>query len=113
VSSFYFLNPRVPAADTAARQMLEAYMSTYAAKAKPGDPVMQGASVALATMLEDGRGGTKDIDRAVQIYTDTVRKSHLTCEPEAADALKRLGKPIPEGLGAPCAQQKPVNPLEQ
>lgn len=112
VSSFYFLEPHVPAADTAARQMLEAYMKTYATL-KPGEPVMQGAPVALATMLENGRGGTKDVERAIQLYSDTVRKSHLTCEPEAVDALQRLGKPIPEGSGKPCTQESTPKPLGQ
>lgn len=113
VTSFYFMSPANPEADTAARQMLEAYMATYANQVKAGEPVMQGAPVALASMLENGRGGAKDIDRAVQIYTATVRQSHLTCEPEAVDALKRLNKPIPEGTGQPCQPQAPVNPLEQ
>lgn len=113
VTSFYFMDPVNPEADKAARQMLEAYMSTYASQVKAGEPVMQGAPVALASMLENGRGGPKDLGRAVQIYTEAVRQSHLTCEPEAVDALKRLSKPIPEGAGPACQQQKPVNPLEQ
>ncbi len=116
VSSFYFMSPPLPEADKPARQMLEAYMSTYAAQVKAGEPVMQGAPVALASMLENGRGGPKDVARAVQIYTETVRQSHLTCEPEAVDALKRLNKPIPEGTGRACQpeqEQQPVNPLEQ
>ena len=113
VTSFYFMSPNNPEADRAARQMLEAYMATYTSQAKAGEPVMQGAPVALASMLENGRGGTKDIARAVQIYTAAVKQSHLTCEPEAVDALKRLNKPIPEGTGPACQQQAPVNPLEQ
>lgn len=112
VTSFYFMDPHVPEADKAARQMLEAYMKSYATM-KPGDAVMKGAPIALATMLENGRGGEKDLDRAVKIYSDMVRSSHLTCEPEAVDALKRLGKPIPEGTGQPCQPQQPVNPLDQ
>lgn len=113
VSSFYFMSPTLPEADKAARQMLEAYMSGYLPKVKPGDPVMQGASIALASMLENGRGGAKDIDRAVQVYTDAIRRTHLTCQPQAVDALKRLGKPIPEGSGAACQQQAPASPLDQ
>ena len=92
---------------------LEAYMATYASHVKAGEPVMQGAPVALASMLENGRGGPKDLARAVQIYTAAVRQSHLTCEPEAVDALKRLNKPVPEGTGPACEAKKPVNPLEQ
>ena len=113
VTTFYFMQPTNPDADKTARQMLEAYMATYAIHVKAGEPVMQGAPVALASMLENGRGGPKDLARATQIYTDTVRQSHLTCEPEAVDALKRLNKPIPEGTGPACQQQKPANPLEQ
>lgn len=116
VTSFYFMTPPVPEADKAARQMLEAYMTTYASQVKAGEPVMQGAPVALASMLENGRGGPKDVDRAVQIYTEAVRQSHLTCEPEAVDALKRFNKPIPEGTGRACQpkqEQQAVNPLEQ
>jgi hypothetical protein len=113
VTSFYFMSPPNPDADKAGRQMLEAYMATYASNVKAGDPVMQGAPVALASMLENGRGGPKDLARAVQIYTEAVRQSHLTCEPEAVDALKRLNKPVPEGTGPVCQAKKPVNPLEQ
>lgn len=113
VTSFYFMAPPQAEADKAARQMLEAYMKSYAANVKAGDPVMRGAPIALATMLENGRGGEKDLDRAVKIYSDTVRSSHLTCEPEAVDALKRLNKPIPEGTGQACQPQQPVNPLDQ
>ena len=116
VSSFYYMTPPVPEADKASRQMLEAYMGTYAAQVKAGEPVMQGAPVALASMLENGRGGPKDIARAAQIYTEVVRQSHLTCEPEAVDALKRLNKPIPEGSGHACQpaqEEQSVNPLEQ
>ena len=116
VTSFYFMSPTNPEADTSARQMLEAYMATYASQVKAGEPVMKGAPVALASMLENGRGGPKDLTRAVQIYSEAVRQSHLTCEPEAVDALKRLGKPIPAGTGQACQpqqEQQPVNPLEQ
>ena len=113
VSTFYFMNPTVPEADTAARQMLEAYMTGYLPKVKAGDPVMQGASIALASMLENGRGGAKDIDRAVQVYSDAIRRTHLTCQPQAVDALKRLNKPIPEGTGPACQQQPAEKPLGQ
>ncbi len=112
-SSFYFMTPPLPEADTAARQMLEAYMPTFASQVKAGQPVMQGAPLALASMLENGRGGSKDVARAVQIYTETVRQSHLTCEPEAVDALKRLNKPIPAGTGRRCPQQPTDKPLGQ
>ena len=113
VTSFYFMSPPNPDAEKAGRQMLEAYMATYASHVKAGEPVMQGAPVALASMLENGRGGPKDLARAVQIYTAAVRQSHLTCEHEAVDALKRLNKPVPEGTGPACEAKKPVNPLEQ
>ncbi len=113
VSTFYFMNPTVAEADTAARQMLEAYMTGYLPKVKAGDPVMQGASIALASMLENGRGGPKDVDRAVQVYSDAIRRTHLTCQPQAVDALKRLNKPIPEGTGPACQQQPADKPLGQ
>jgi hypothetical protein len=102
VSSFYFMSPTNADADKAARQMLEAYMIALPAMEATKEPLMQGAPFALATMLEEGRGGAKDVARATEIYGDVVSESHPSCEPDAAAALQRLGKPVPEGRGPVC-----------
>lgn len=107
VTSLYFMEPHQPQADKVARQMLEAYAKVMPDMLKNGEPVMQRATFALGQLLEDGRGGPKDADRAAAIYTTLVDTTHPTCEPDAAAGLMRLGKPVPEGKGRPCAAEGP------
>ncbi len=107
VTSLYFMEPHQPQADKVARQMLEAYAKVMPDMLKNGEPVMQRATFALGQLLEDGRGGPKDADRAAAIYTTLVDTTHPTCEPDAAAGLMRLNKPVPEGKGQPCAAEGP------
>lgn len=107
VTSLYFMDPHQPQADKVARQMLEAYAKVMPDMLKHGEPVMQRATFALGQLLEEGRGGPKDADRAAAIYTTLVDNTHPTCEPDAAAGLMRLNKPIPEGKGQPCTAEAP------
>ena len=107
VTSLYFMDPHQPQADKVARQMLEAYAKAMPDMLKKGEPVMQRATFALGTLLEEGRGGPKDGERAAAIYTTLVETTHATCEPEAAAGLMRLKKPVPEGKGHPCSTEGP------
>jgi len=108
VTSLYFMDPHQPQADKTARQMLEAYVKAMPEMVKSGEPVMQRASFALGSLLEEGRGGAKDAERAASIFAALVETTHPTCEPEAAAALMRLNKPVPEGKGAPCSNDNPL-----
>lgn len=107
VTSLYFMEPQQAQADKVARQMLEAYVTAMPEMVKSGEPIMPRATFALGSLLENGRGGPKDAERAASIFTTLVATSHATCEPEAAAALMRLNKPVPEGKGAPCGTEEP------
>jgi hypothetical protein len=107
VTSLYFMEPHQPQADKVARQMLEAYVAAMPEMVKSGEPIMHRATLALGTLLQEGRGGPKDPDRAAGIFTTLVATSHASCEPEAAAALMQMNKPVPEGKGAPCTAETP------
>jgi len=113
VTSLYFMEPHQLQADKVARQMLEAYAKVMPDMLKSGEPVMQRATFALGQLLEEGRGGPKDTDRAAAIYTTLVDTTHPTCEPDAAAGLMRLNKPVPEGKGRPCSDGAPPPELAQ
>lgn len=113
VSTLLSMQPKSPEADKAARQMLEAYAHVYPDMVAAHEPVMQGAMMTLADMLEQGRGGPTDVERAVAFYAEMVRESHPTCALDAVAALQRLHKPVPAGTGPACnAPQPDANPLQ-
>lgn len=105
-AGFIQLDPAPPLADQEARRMLEAVVAD-----KSDHYSDEAAWVLLAELLELGRGGHKDVKRAIMLYTATIEMvGNLYDERahKAADALKRLGAPLPALPGDEPAAPDPA-----
>ena len=85
----------------AMRQMFTAFLA--APEKHSGDGYLRtDITRKLARMLETGVGGPKDSDGAARLYTALLKREHPTCAVEEAEALKRLGRPVPASNRSPC-----------